>query len=98
MCCGFERYKNLQDKWFAILHHVVDEHVWLTGLGRCDHEQLTGPPTDGSGKEIQYFTRNEKSFAVLRKLITDKKWLKSLHYYTRFRCVLYNNSCVHSCL
>ena len=59
--------KKLQDKWFAILHHVVDEPVWLTGLGRCDHEQLTGPPTDGSGKEIchgQRLTSNYCSSSI----------------------------------
>ena len=87
----YKKYCKLQDKWFAILHHVVDEHVWLTGLGKCDHEQLSGPPTDASGKEIQYFNRNERSFAALRRLITNKKSLKSLCYYTKFRCVICNN-------
>ena len=65
--------------------------MWLTGLGKCDHEQLSGPPTDASGKEIQYFNRNERSSAALRKLITDKKWLKSLRNYTKFQCVICNN-------
>lgn len=75
----------LKDKWFGILHHVVNEHEWLTGMQCCDHEELTGPPKDPDGIELQYFNRNEPAFRVLRKIVTDDRWLKSLKYYTKFR-------------
>jgi len=76
-------------KWFAVLHHVINEHKWLTGLYQFEHEPLTGPPTDSDGKVIQYFSRNEKAFSCLQKLLTDKRWLPSLKYYTKFRLYLH---------
>ncbi|XP_065886789.1 uncharacterized protein [Dysidea avara] len=72
----------LKIKWSALLHHVIDEHQWLDG--RCEHDDLTGPPTDGDGRVLQYFRRNEPSFIVLQKLIMDPKWLESMKYYTKF--------------
>lgn len=65
------------------MHHVQNEHEWLSE--RCDHEQLTGPPTYGDGNELQYFTRGEPALQALHKLVLDKKWLESLSYYTKFR-------------
>ena len=72
-------------KWISILHHVQNEHVWLGG--RCEHEPLTGPPTDKDGNEIAYFERNEQAVHALRKLVMDKRWLESMKYYTKFRLV-----------
>ena len=72
-----------QVKWTSVLHHVQNEHEWLSE--RCDHEQLTGPPTYGDGNELQYFTRGEPALQALHKLVLDKKWLESLSYYTKFR-------------
>ena len=74
-----------KDKWFGILHHVVDEHDWLTGAQCCDHEELTSElPVDPNGNELQlqYFSH---AFHALCKILTDKWWLKSLKYYTKFR-------------
>lgn len=56
-------------------------------FGRCEHDALTNPSTDTDGKEIDYFSKNEKPFRVLRKLIMDDKWLQSMKYYTKFRSV-----------
>ena len=69
---------HFQDKWFGIFHHILNEHQWLTGTQGCDHGELQGPPRDTQGGEIQYFSRNEPAFRALRKLLTDKKWLKSM--------------------
>ena len=53
-----------KDKWFGILHHVLDEHDWLTGAQCCEHEELTGLPVDPDGNELQlqYFSRQEPAF------------------------------------
>ena len=67
----------------ALLHHVLDEHEWVTGA--CEHEQLVGPPTDQNGKELRYFVKNEPAFKGLQKLIMDTTWLKSLKFLTKFR-------------
>ena len=70
-------------KWSSLLHHVLDEHQWIDG--QCEHDVLTGPPTDGDGRQLQYFRRYEPSFRALQKLVMDQKWLESMKYYTKFR-------------
>ena len=72
-------------KWISILHHVQNEHVWLTG--RCEHEPLVGPPTDRDGNEIPYFKRDEQAMYALRKLVMERRWLESMKHYTKFRLV-----------
>ena len=66
-----------------MLHHVINEHEWI--CGECEHEPLTGPPTDVNGQEISYFRIGEPAFQVLQKVVTDRAWLESLKSYTRFR-------------
>ena len=72
----------MQVKWLGLLHHVTNEHEWLSG--QCDHEQLTGPPMDGKGNVTEYFRRDESAFQALRRLMTDKRWMK---FYVNFRQV-----------
>jgi len=36
---------------------------------RSQHDDLSGPPTDADGKELYYFSRTEKVFKDLRKLV-----------------------------
>ena len=71
------------EKWISVLHHVLNDHDWV--LGKCEHELLTGPPTDGNGVEITYFNQQESAFRMLQKIVTDKNWLKTLNAYTKFR-------------
>ena len=66
---------------------MTNEHEWI--CGECEHEQLTGPPTDVNGLEISYFRTGEPAFQVLQKIVTDRTWLESLKAYTRFRCSQY---------
>ena len=61
------------------------EHVWLTGS--CTHDELTGPPRDDNGKELDYFKPLEPASECLKSIILDKKWLQSLEYYVNFRYV-----------
>ena len=62
---------------------MLNDHDWL--LGRCEHQTLSDPPTDSNGSNISYFNQQEPSFTVLRKIITDRAWLKSLDAYVKFR-------------
>ena len=75
----------MQVKWLGLLYHVTNEHEWLSG--QCDHEQLTGPPTDGKGNVIEYFRIDESALQALRRLMTDKQWMKSMKFYVNFRQV-----------
>ena len=90
-----------QVRWSSLLHHVLNEHQWVTGS--CDHEVFNGPPIDSNGKELQYFIRNEPAFQALQKLVLDKTWLKSLKYCqilvsTRYQYqhVYYFIICIHT--
>ena len=57
-------------------------HEWY--LGQCEHDVLTEPPTL-YGVEITYFVRGDPDFRLLQKILTDKRWMTSLKYFTRFR-------------
>ena len=52
-----------------LLHHVT---------GSCEHEALTGPPTNGDGRQVDYFSQNEPAFRALQKNVMDIRWLKSI--------------------
>ena len=71
----------LQTKWISVLHHVSNEHKWITG--ECEHEELEGPPAEND-KVIPYF-KNEPPFQNLQKIVLNYKWLESVKYYTHFR-------------
>ena len=73
----------LQERWLSVLHHVANEHQWITL--QCDHAAVIGPPRDGHGNVLQYFDKREPAFKALQKLALDRQWLKSLEYYTKFR-------------
>lgn len=70
-----------KDKWFGILHHVVNKHEWLTGAQQCEDEQLNGPPKEPDGFEWQYFSRTEPAFRALRKILMAEIF----ETYTKFR-------------
>ena len=85
-CAIMSGFRKSGHKWISLLHHVTDEHQWLDG--ECEHEALTGTPTDHDGKDIPYFSKDESAFRALQKLVLDKRWIKSLCFYTKFRYVL----------
>ena len=74
---------HTQERWRGVLHHVCNVHEWYGG--ECEHDALTEPPTNIHGVLINYFTRGESDYALLQKIVTDKTWMKSLKYFTRFR-------------
>ena len=56
-------YSCLQEHWLSVLHHVANEHQWITL--QCDNAAVTGQPRDGHGNVIQYFDKRESAFRVL---------------------------------
>ena len=60
-----------------MLHHVCGEHTWATG--QCKHDPL------GDESAKKYLEKNSKAMAALRKIVLDPKWLRSLHFYVKFR-------------
>ena len=69
---------------------------WACLAGRqCEHDPLTGPPTDKDGKDIPYFLHDEQAMHALRTLLMDRRLLESMKYYTKFWLKfvgLFNNS------
>ena len=71
-----------QEKWRGVLHHVCNVHEWYEG--QCEHDALTEPPTNIHGVQIPFFARGDSDFQLLQKILTDKRWMMSLKYFTRF--------------
>lgn len=74
-----EALKNLKNKWIGLLHHVCNDHEWITG-GKCSHEVIAQ-----STHELPWFDRRDKDFEALQAIILDPKLLASLEHYVRFR-------------
>jgi len=84
--CIFERVLP-QEKWRGVLHHVCDVHEWYQG--ECQHDALTEPPSNSHGVAIPYFAQEDADFRLLQKILTDKRWMVSLKYFTRFRYIIF---------
>ncbi|XP_044034394.1 uncharacterized protein LOC122867536 isoform X2 [Siniperca chuatsi] len=63
--------------WVGILHHVCDIHTWT--MGRCQHGHLE----ETRGKE--WIQRDSKCHQALVDIVLNKRWLKDVHKYLRFR-------------
>ncbi|XP_076150069.1 uncharacterized protein LOC143133954 [Alosa pseudoharengus] len=61
--------------WIGICHHVCNIHTWQ--MGSCQHSDL------GEGKE--WIERDSKSHKALVDIVFNKRWLKDVHKYLRFR-------------
>ncbi|XP_020912972.2 uncharacterized protein LOC110250696 [Exaiptasia diaphana] len=66
----------LEESWLGLLHHVCGEHTWAESS--CSHE----PETESNTK---YLRKSSKAMEALRKIVLDAKWLKTLHFYVKFR-------------
>ena len=64
----------------------VHNYEWYQG--QCEHNELMEPPTNSHGVEIPYFVIGDNDYRLLQKLMTDKRWMKSLKYFTGFRYII----------
>ena len=62
----------------SIKHHMCNSHEWA--CGRCLHDPMQLP---GEGRE--WLSAESPAAEVLREIIFDGRWLKSLQYYVRNR-------------
>ncbi|XP_035861067.1 uncharacterized protein LOC118495859 [Sander lucioperca] len=63
--------------WIGICHHVCNIHTWQ--IGSCQHGDL------GEGLGKQWIQRYSKSHKALVDIVFNKRWLKDVHKYLRFR-------------
>jgi hypothetical protein len=72
-------YVVIQDMWFGVLHHVVNEHEWILGKGKCSH----GPLVDQ--RDIQWMNKGSAAHDALRAVVADKRFLKNIPYFLNAR-------------
>ncbi|XP_030262348.1 uncharacterized protein LOC115574863 [Sparus aurata] len=77
-CCKeADSYHEFIELWLGLLHHVINEHKWV--LGSCQHVDLE------SGGTQQWLVRGSMAHEALKAIVANKRWLKEIHKYLKFR-------------
>lgn len=81
-CCSASKgnAEKLLKKWFGILHHITNQHIW-TG-GRCHHTENNLKSLSSNGKWLH---RNSSAFQELRKAFSNRDWCGSMAFYVNCR-------------
>lgn len=68
---------KLKETWTGMLHHVTNEHTWISGemVTSCEH----GPYTPEESQTRPWINTDSKAFQVLQKHVLDKRLLKDLN-------------------
>ncbi len=66
----------LKEKWISLLHHITNNHSWLSGdnFHACDHPPYTPLET----KSRPWLEKTSKAFAILQGAVLKKQLLTSL--------------------
>lgn len=66
----------LKEKWISILHHIVNEHRWVTGemFHACEH----APYSKQESKSRPWLKKTSKAFKILQGIVLNKKLLKDI--------------------
>ncbi|XP_035671511.1 uncharacterized protein LOC118412627 [Branchiostoma floridae] len=78
-CKKANTYEEFMGMWKGVLHHVVDEHTW--GSGSCHHDPID--PTVARTKK--WLVPGSAAHKRLKSIIYNKRWLKTVTKYLRFR-------------
>jgi len=67
---------RLKETWMGILHHVTNEHIWVSGekVNKCGHE----PYSQEEALKRPWIAKKSKAFELLQKFVLDKRLLKDL--------------------
>ncbi|XP_052699369.1 uncharacterized protein LOC128176877 [Crassostrea angulata] len=81
-CCSASKgnVEKLLKKWFGILHHVTNQHIWPGG--RCHHTENN---LESLSSNRKWLHRNSSAFQELRKAITNRDWCGSMAFYVNCR-------------
>ena len=66
-----------QALWVGIMHHVCDIHTW--SRGSCQHGHLE------ETHDKEWIQKHSECYKALEEIILNKRWLKDVHKYMRFR-------------
>lgn len=66
----------LVEKWLSILHHITNEHRWVTGnhITKCDHPEYS---LEEQAK-TKWLSKISSDFKILQDVVMNKKLLKDL--------------------
>lgn len=79
----------LKEKWMSILHHITNNHEWVTceTFHKCEHD-----PYPEDGERVRPWLRNDsKAFVTLQHVVMNKVLLKTLDkvsYDVKWFCLL----------
>ncbi|XP_038592422.1 uncharacterized protein LOC119916464 isoform X1 [Micropterus salmoides] len=77
-CCKkADTAKRFLALWVGITYHVCDVHIWTNG--RCQHGHLE----ETCGKA--WIQKDSRCHKALVDIVLNKRWLKDVHKYLRFR-------------
>uniref|UniRef100_A0A8D0L586 Uncharacterized protein n=1 Tax=Sphenodon punctatus TaxID=8508 RepID=A0A8D0L586_SPHPU len=83
-CCKeVNTYEKFIGMWRGLVHHVVNEHQWASGNGITEERCKHSPQMDE--KEKEWLEKGSKSHNEMCKIILDKKFLRNIPYFLRFR-------------
>ena len=68
-----------QDRWEGIVHHVTGSHEWIGG--GCEHSDLV----ERDSQEKSPLAKDSLAMKLLRDLVLDRRFLKSMSYYVEAR-------------
>ncbi|XP_052820913.1 uncharacterized protein LOC128246652 [Mya arenaria] len=86
-CKVAETEAQFKGIWVSVLHHVTDEHEWLISYGddgcnECHHGPLAAEDRD---KPWLHRIKNSAVLKDLSSVVMDKRLLKKVAYYLKFR-------------
>nr|XP_034317028.1 uncharacterized protein LOC105338236 [Crassostrea gigas] len=81
-CCSASKgnVEKLLKKWFGILHHITNQHIWPGG--RCHHTENN---LESLSSNRKWLHRNSSALQELRKAITNRDWCGSMAFYVNCR-------------
>lgn len=86
---------TLLKRWMAILHHINNKHIWPGG--RCRHPEGV---TEIENKK--WLERDSEAFKQLRKVVTNREWCGTIHFYTNCKQtwaieIFFSHTLLHYC-
>ena len=74
---------TLQAIWTGVLHHVVNEHLWLFDYGSGSNSCSHGPLTEK--RNVKWLEAGSKAHQALVEIVLDRRLQNSVPYYLNFR-------------
>ncbi|XP_063405831.1 uncharacterized protein LOC134689792 [Mytilus trossulus] len=71
--------------WFGILHHVVNEHIWILSYDDTFHNNTCNHGPLPEEREKSYMEKGSDAHKALRSIVMDDRLIKNILYYLNCR-------------